>query len=240
MIAYRNNATDPFFSLALEEVLLRNTTDDVFMLWRNSPAVVIGRHQVANVEVNLALADQLQIPVVRRITGGGAVYHDFGTINFSFITTLTMSWEALLQMIVSHFGIKVSPLSGNDVTIGGSKIIGTAQYVIGHRRLFHGSLLFDTDLNTLNNILTPAEEKLQRHGVSSVRARVANLNLMLSILKTTEEFMEILGNGMRRDTRSALHDIPQKYVIAAQELAEEKYRSAEWTNRLISTEESIP
>ena len=82
MFAYRNNVTDPFFNLALEEMLLRNTTDDVFMLWRNSPAVVIGRHQVANVEVNLALADQLQIPVVRRITGGGAGLQDLGTNNF--------------------------------------------------------------------------------------------------------------------------------------------------------------
>ncbi len=225
MLYYYNQSKDPFFNLALEELLLKSSVDNIFMLWRNQKAVIVGRNQNINQEVDIDFAKHNQIPIVRRITGGGAVYHDLGTINFSFITTKEYTVEKLLYLFLERLCIDSLTTERNDVLMNGKKIIGTAQYENGDRRLFHGSVLFDTDLVILGKVLTPCKEKLDRHSVSSVLSRVANLKELILTTLNTDEFMEKLVN-FNCDA------IPENYIEQALLLSKSKYETHEWRDKI--------
>ncbi len=176
-----NSSTDPFYNLALEEWLMKNCDEDVFILWRNSPTVVIGRYQNAYAEVNIPFAEKNGISVVRRMSGGGAVYHDFGNLNFTFIVKdegegidfarfLTPIKEALATI-----GIETEISGRNDLLMGGKKISGSAQCRKYGKVLHHGTLLIDVDSETLSSVLNVSSEKLVSKGINSVRSRVTNI-----------------------------------------------------------------
>ena len=141
-------STDPYYNLAVEEFLFSHTDEDVFMLWQNSPTVVIGKNQNAYAEVDLCFAEENGIKVARRITGGGAVYHDLGNVNYSYITSTenvsSLDFETPSRAIIAalaDMGITAELGGRNDILAGGKKISGNAQHTSNGRILHHGTLL---------------------------------------------------------------------------------------------------
>ena len=176
-----NSSTDPFYNLALEEWLMKNCNEDVFILWQNSPTVVIGRYQNAYAEVNIPYAEKNGISVVRRMSGGGAVYHDSGNLNFTFIVKDDGNgidfarFLAPIKEALASLGIETEISGRNDLLMGGKKISGSAQCRKYGKVLHHGTLLVDVDVDTLSSVLNVSAEKLTSKGISSVRSRVTNI-----------------------------------------------------------------
>ena len=179
---FESAGLDPAVNLAREDELFRAFDGDpVLYLWRNRLCVILGKNQVPEEEVDLDLAARLGIPVLRRSTGGGAVFQDEGNLNFTLILrdlpglspydwALRPVLDALLRL-----NVPVEYNGKNDLCVRGKKVSGCASRVRGDVLLLHGTLLVSVDLETLDAVLTPPVEKLERNGVASVRSRVANL-----------------------------------------------------------------
>lgn len=230
-----NENTDPTFNLALEELTTANAAGEIFMLWRNHPAVIVGRNQNTAAEINGELLRASGIEAVRRITGGGAVYHDLGNFNYSCISDRTgenfSSFERFARPVIAALatmGVEATFSGRNDITVAGRKISGGAKCFVGSKVLFHGTLLFDTDLTMLGQLLTPDPAKLRIKGISSVTARVANLREFLPNM-TRDEFHTRLIDALLRNFKLKAPDpIPPELIYQAQQLARDKYRLWEW------------
>ena len=192
----RLHTTDPYLNLAIEEYLFAHTEDDVFMLWQNRPTVVIGKNQNAYAEVNLPYAEAHGITVSRRITGGGAVYHDLGNVNYTFITSdsraAALDYAYFTRPIIGalgELGLQCVLSGRNDLLCEGRKFSGNAQYSSGGRILHHGTLLFDSDASVMQEVLKIDREKLAYHGVKSHKSRVVNLRTLLKQDIGTEDFI---------------------------------------------------
>ena len=192
----RLHTTDPYLNLAIEEYLFAHTEDDVFMLWQNRPTVVIGKNQNAYAEVNLPYAEAHGITVSRRITGGGAVYHDLGNVNYTFITSdsraSALDYAYFTRPIIDalgEMGLECVLSGRNDLLCEGRKFSGNAQYTSGGRILHHGTLLFDSDASVMQEVLKIDREKLEYHGVKSHKSRVVNLRNLLKQDIGTEDFI---------------------------------------------------
>ena len=235
---YWNGRTDPAFNLALEEIMTAQADAPFVMLWRNRPAVIIGRNQNAYVELDAAYTRENDIAVVRRMTGGGAVYHDLGNLNYSFFSfeadsdgrysDFAPSAEPVLTVLRS-LGADAAFSGRNDILVGGRKVSGSAKRVHDGRILFHGTLLFDVDCEAMSAVLTPPKAKIEAKGVSSVRARVANLKEFLPDLDR-ETFRLAMERGLLGLCgQNAPLPIPDNWVREAERLADERYRSWDWT-----------
>ena len=192
----RLKSTDPYLNLAIEEFLFRYSDEDIFMLWQNRPSVIIGKNQNAYTEVELEYTKKADIAVVRRITGGGAVYHDGGNVNYSFITsrekTESLDFAYFAAPVIEALGGLglTATLSGrNDILCGERKISGNAQYSDGKRVLHHGTLLFDADLGVLSSALKTDIDKLKMRAIKSHKSRVANIRELLGNDMTVDEFI---------------------------------------------------
>lgn len=235
---YWNGRTDPAFNLALEEIMTAQADAPFVMLWRNRPAVIIGRNQNAYAELDAAYTREHGIAVVRRMTGGGAVYHDLGNLNYSFFSfeadsdgryaDFAPSAEPVLAVLRS-LGADAAFSGRNDILVGGRKVSGSAKRVHDGRILFHGTLLFDVDREAMAAVLTPPKAKIEAKGVSSVRARVANLKEFLPDLDR-ETFRLAMERGLLGLCgKDAPLPLPDNWVREAERLADERYRSWEWT-----------
>lgn len=174
MNLYYATSLDAKENLAFEEQLLNEGKTAIF-LWQSTPCVIVGRHQVIENEVEISA-----IPVFRRITGGGAVYMDEGNINIAFIGQIQIPQAVdIICGILNSLGLNATFSGRNDILVENKKISGWASIERNGITLCHGTLMFDVDLTTLENVLTPAKEKLERHGIYSVRSRVANLKEFL-------------------------------------------------------------
>lgn len=230
---YWNPSTDAAWNLALEESLWRGGYE-ACMLWQNAPAVIVGRHQNTAAEVCEALARERGIAIVRRVTGGGAVYHDLGNINFT-LTLPAGKWSpeqclAPVLKTLHDLGASGCCFSGrNDLLCGGVKISGSARSMQKNRMLFHGTLLYDSDLQILSAILTPDPDKIHAKGVASVRARVGNLRTFLPGAPETGDFLNMFSAGLARNLQLAGPlPLPGELIRAAGELAETRYRNRDW------------
>ncbi len=184
MIYIENNSLNPYFNLALEEYILKilNLDDDVLMLWRDDNSIIVGKHQNTIEEINDEFVKENNIKIARRITGGGAVYHDLGNLNFSFIlkdkniSTFEMKKFAIpVVNALEKLNIFADISGRNDITIEGKKISGTAQAIHKNKILYHGTLLFDSDLSVVSNALNVKFDKIKSKGIKSVRSRVTNI-----------------------------------------------------------------
>lgn len=225
--------SEPELNLALEEILLTTNHDDVFMLWQNSPSVIIGRNQNAHCEVDREYIQDHDIKVIRRISGGGAVYHDWGNLNFSFITSARKPIQDCIRPLLEsliEFNLPALWSGRNDIVIYGKKISGTAQCLMNNRRLFHGSILINSNLDMFDCILTPPTEKLARHCVNSVRSRIGNILDFLNGFYTAPEFTLALKQKlMKYFDQPYCSEISTLEWDVAVKLAEHKYRRPEWT-----------
>ena len=176
-------STEPEFNLAFEEYVLENKREgDWLILWQNESSVIIGLNQNVSEEVDEAYVSSHGIRVVRRMTGGGAVYHDLGNLNYSFITeagnTAELSMQALARPVCSalrSLGLRAELSGRNDICIDGRKVSGTAQRLSGGRVLHHGTLLFDTDADALASAHRPRADKFESKAAKSVRSRTCNI-----------------------------------------------------------------
>lgn len=205
----RLRSTDPYYNLALEEYLLTQRDEDFFLLWQNRPVVVIGKNQNAYAEVNLAYAKEHGIDVCRRITGGGAVYHDLGNVNYSFITSAQkaemLDYAYFTRPIIdalAEMGLECSLSGRNDLVCGDQKFSGNAQYSTNGRILHHGTLLLQTDTNVLSSVLKVDKEKMQFKAVKSHKSRVVNLNTLLEKPLAVEEFIESIEAYVLRSLKA--------------------------------------
>jgi len=235
---YQNTSNDPYYNLALEEYVTQTATDEVFLLWRNAHTIVFGRNQNPADEMDIELAKEMGIHIVRRMSGGGAVYHDLGNINFSYISQKTENFGDYITFakpIIEYLrtlGVEAQHIGNNDIGIevtdrndaGGAhfrKISGNAQYISKGNILHHGTLLFDTDLSVLSKVLTPDPSKLEGKGIASVRSRVANISEYCNLSR--DEFWQGIC-GHFADCMP-VEDIDFDAVMR---LRNEKYATEEW------------
>lgn len=225
----------PFYNLAFEEyVLSHRTQGDYLLLWQNDNTIVIGQNQNAEAEINRSFVEAHQIRVVRRSTGGGAVYHDLGNLNYSFITDLgdaeQLTMARFTKPIVEALrglGLDAEASGRNDILVSGRKISGTAQRVKQGRILHHGTLLFDANPGMVAGALNVDPTKFQSKSAKSVRSRIGNIRDFLSTDMNLEAFWAYLkeslaGSGLVHDSLSAGE------LSAVAELERTKYNTWEW------------
>lgn len=237
MVYYWNERTDPAYNLALEEVMTAQADAPFAMLWRNRPAVIIGRNQNACREFDSAYAGEHGISVVRRMTGGGAVYHDLGNLNYSIFAFETdankryVDFAPFAEPVLTALralGVAAEFSGRNDILVDGRKVSGSAKCVHNGRILFHGTLLFDVDFDVMAAVLTPPQAKIEAKGVASVRARVAGLKEFLPGL-TRETFRTAMERELLRQFKlNEPLPIPYNWMREAERTADERYRSWEW------------
>lgn len=243
MIFVPNSEHDPRLNLAIETYLLKEKyfDDTVLLFYINEPSVIIGRNQNTIEEINQSYIDEHDIKVVRRLSGGGAVYHDLGNLNFSFIMPENdhfMDFKTLTQPIIDalgQLGVKNAEMSGrNDLLIDGKKFSGNAMYKTNGRMFCHGTLMFNSDLDVVNDALKVRKDKIESKGIKSVRSRVTNIKPHLPEKMqnmTTEDFEKALLHQLFHT--DDLGNIPL-YVLTDEdwkrinEIADEYYRNWDW------------
>ena len=197
MLCINSPSTNPYFNLASEEYLLKCLQEDVFLLYRNAPSIVVGKHQNTLAEINLPFVQEQDILVARRISGGGTVFHDLGNLNFAFFTTgkesdLVNYKRATLPVIeaLAEMGLDVKLGERNELLLKKLKISGTASHVWKKRVLHHGTLLFSSEMKNLKAALKTVKERFTDRAVRSVPARVTNIRDHLKEEMDVEEFRE--------------------------------------------------
>lgn len=227
----QTDSTDPAYNLAFEEFVHKNRLQGNYLiLWQNHNAVIVGRNQNTLAEINREFVEANGIRVVRRNTGGGAVYHDMGNLNYSFITDAAdQDSSAFTQPVVQalqKLGLDAAATGRNDILVSGKKVSGTAQYRTGGRILHHGTLLFDSNPDMIAGSLNPDPTKFQSKGIRSVRSRVGNIRSSLPRDMTLEEFWDYLKCALADDMiPDALSPAELSQV---EKLKAEKYDTWQW------------
>lgn len=236
MYLLNHPSTDCFFNLACEEYFVRHSQEDIILLWQNKNTIVVGKNQNTLEEINYPYVMKHNINVVRRMTGGGAVYHDLGNVNFSIIRTTEKEhfndyayFTQPVCLFLQTLGLNVKLSGRNDLTLCGMKFSGNAQACFGSRLLHHGTILFDSDLTGLSNALNPSPLKIESKGIKSVRSRVTNLRPSLSLDMTVHAFKKSLSSYLLHSIPDLQeHSLTPEEMTAIQLLAESKYRTWEW------------
>lgn len=227
--------TDPYFNIAAEEYVLRNFTEDVFMIWISRESLVMGKHQNPFEEIDGSVFLEDQLPVIRRITGGGTVYHDPGNINFTFVYNgeagKLVDYPRFLNPVIcalKNMGIEACQGPRNEIMSKGFKISGNAQHVYKNRVLHHGTLLYSSHLVNITTLLNPVNG-IQSKALKSVPGNVGNItdlfNITVPVVRfKTELFHQVMGQfpnaaiiSFDENDRNHIHDLVQK-----------KYKTWEW------------
>lgn len=231
--------TDPRINLAIEEYALKNLdiNDDGYLLFYiNEPSIIIGKNQNTIEEINTEYVEKNGIHVVRRLSGGGAVYHDLGNLNYSFITKdegdSFMNFRKFTEPVIKaleKLGIKAELQGRNDIVVEGRKISGNAQFATRGRMFTHGTLLFDSEIENVVSALKVRKDKIESKGIKSIRSRVANISEFLEEKMTTEQFKELL----LRYIFDGQDPIPEYKMTEddwkkINEISQKRYRNWDW------------
>jgi lipoate---protein ligase len=231
--------TDPHINLAIEEYVLKNMDidkDSFLLFYINEPSIIVGKNQNTIEEIDTAYVEANGIHVVRRLSGGGAVYHDLGNLNYSFLTkddgesfrNFKKVTEPVVQAL-AEMGVKAELLGRNDILVEGRKVSGNAQFSTNGRMFSHGTLMFDTEIERVVSALKVRKDKIESKGIKSIRSRVANISEFLNESMTIEQFrMEILKSifgGEEKIQYLALTDEDWTNIHA---LSAERYGNWDW------------
>lgn len=237
MILILRNNKNPYFNIAAEEYFLKNFKEDIIMFWRSSPSVIIGKHQNTMAEVNLIFVNDHNIPVIRRISGGGTVYHDQGNINYTIITSSEnreqlVDFKSFTKPVIAFLGSLglVAEFEGkNNLTINGKKFSGNSAHVFKNRILNHGTLLFNTNLENLEAALIPGHFSISDKAVQSIRANVTNLADHLPKSMSIEIFMdEIIKYFQYHFSINSTSQLSDNDIFEIKNLVETKYKLWDW------------
>ena len=225
-----NTSTDPYFNMAFDSYVLENTDFEGVYIWQNAPSVILGLNQSIYAEVNLPYLREHGILPVRRVSGGGAVYHDLGNVNYTFVGSGAWVEEgpSVIASALRSMGVPADVTGRNDILVDGRKCSGYAKrYASGapNRVMVHGTLMYDVDLEMLTQALAVPGSKLSAAGVESVRMRVANLREYLPYGSVQEFMTAVLEFCTRQGAPCAL---TQQQLQEVEEIAETKFRSWEW------------
>ena len=232
-----SKSTDPYFNLALEEYVFESLPkdDSYFMLWQNSNTIVIGKYQNAVEEVNQQIVDERGIKVARRLSGGGAVYHDMGNLNFTFIVDQKdvkgLNFRIFVVPIVETlrgFGVEAEFTGRNDITINGMKISGNSQYVRKQRVMHHGCIMLDSDLEKVADALKVREAKFRSKNSKSVRSRVTTINANAPRKISMDEFKSALKEHILGYESVEAYELTADDLREIERLRDEKYATWEW------------
>lgn len=234
-----SSSKDPAFNLAAEEYLLRQKKEDYAFFYINRPSVIIGKHQNALAEINLPYLEEQNIPVFRRMSGGGTVYHDEGNLNFCFIkngdNSDLVNFKKATEPIVSALqrrGLPARNGERNDLLLNYKKISGNACHVFKRRVMHHGTLLYQSDLNRLTGSLKSDPTRFEDKAVKSVRSEVVNINQVLQSKETTTEFLQnLVEDLLRNNTDWEKATFSKVDLDKIEELKKEKYDHSEWNYR---------
>jgi lipoate-protein ligase A len=237
MIFFDCTSTDPYFNLACEEYIFEalDQTKSYFMLWQNHNTVVVGKHQNTVEEINQGYVQTHDIHVVRRLSGGGAVYHDLGNLNFTFIVDKNVIGDfdfkvftAPVIKALARLGVTAEFNSRNDLTIDGKKFSGNSQYHKGNRLLHHGTLLFNSDLDMIQQVLTVKQDKIESKGIKSIRSRVTNISEHMQGAASINEFKALLVENMFSAGELEERKFTDVDITCIERLRDEKYASWDW------------
>ena len=251
MIYYiENKSTDPYYNLAFEQVVFdqMDLNNGYFMLWQNHNAIIVGKYQNTREEINAEFVKENNIDVVRRLSGGGAVYHDLGNLNYTFITDAEQSkgidFAAFcipIRDALCSFGVPVEISGRNDMTVEGKKFSGNAQYVKNGRTMHHGTILYDSDLSVLSRALIPehpAETQpdrgsprgisIESKSIKSVPSRVTNIRPYMKNDMPITDFWTVLRAHMCAAFGMQELSISDKEISAAEELKKNVYSQWSW------------
>ncbi len=237
---FDNPRTDPAWNLASEEHLLNAYDGTIAMLWRNNRSVIIGRNQDLHAEVDMDFARAHGIDVVRRLTGGGAVFHDLGNVNYTFIAPhdggRSANFAAFARPVIAalaQMGVTAELSGRNDLLVEGRKISGCAHTLHNGRALYHGTLLFSANLSAMSGVLRVNEQKYKSKGIASVASRVGNLSEWLDTPEhpmDVEQFMATLRGLLLAQGMFEPHIFSADDVDAVDKFRQSKYANLAWTD----------
>jgi len=236
MFCINLDTTDPFFNLAVEEYLLKSSAEEYLILFVNKPSVIIGKHQSGHRETNTKYVTENQIPVIRRISGGGTVFHDLGNLNFSFIsrseTGKQVDFRKYTRPVIDFLlskGVDARFEGKNDLKVDGLKISGNSEHVHGNRVLHHGTLLFNASLEMLRDSIRKDVSCYTSRAVVSNPSSVINLKEKTACFQDIAELRsELMNYFLSNFTGNILYSLGQKEILAAASLADSKYKTWEW------------
>lgn len=232
----KNPSTNPYYNMAFDEYCLESLPIDepVFFLWQNKPAVIVGYNQEVNTEVNLDYLKEKGIDLVRRVTGGGAVYHDLENLNYTIVGRSEdlehdyPEYAALMMKALQALGVPATLSGRNDILVDGKKVSGFAKRVCKNRLMVHGTLMYNVDVDVLTHVLNPSTTKLQSKGIASVRSRVTNLCNYLPELSDIQAFKNRLEEILSNNYSDAEYKLSETDLAHIQQLTDEKFATWEW------------
>jgi lipoate-protein ligase A len=234
-----NTSIDPHYNLAFEEYIFKylNEDEDFVLLWRNGPSIIVGKNQNTVEEINMEFVKENNINVVRRVTGGGAVYHDLGNLNFSFIAKADSNekidfktYNVPIIKALEKLGVKCELSGRNDLVIDGKKFSGIAQSITKGKVLNHGTLLFDSKLETLSKALNVKRDKIESKGIKSVESRVTNIKSYVKENADVLEFKNLLLINIFEyfNEPIEIYELSQEDKENIQKMVDERYGTWEW------------
>lgn len=237
MLYVKNDCLNPWYNLALEEYLLRrkDIDEDILCLWQNANSIIIGRHQNVVAQINMKAVDKYQTKIARRMTGGGAVYHDLGNLNYTYITSYkdgsVVNFKTFANPVINalkQYGVNAELSGRNDILVDGKKISGTAQAGIGNRLLFHGTIMYDVNVAVLSKVLHVDREKIRSKGIDSVTGRVTNLKSYLPQNIGIEELKKAILHAFLQNDRLTEFIIDEKAKKEILFYEQNQYRTEKW------------
>jgi lipoate-protein ligase A len=232
------NSHDPSLNLAAEEYVIRHIApeEEILLFYINGPSIIIGRNQNTIQEINTDYVEANNIKVVRRLSGGGAVYHDEGNLNFSFIAPHSKDnfhnfkkfTEPVIK-VLNNMGVLAELRGRNDIVVNDQKISGNAQYVAGERMVSHGTLLWQADLGRVGEALRVKAAKIESKGIKSIRSRVANITEFIEgEPMSVEAFREHIIESVFEGKEIKSYQLTASDWEAVEKLADERYRNWDW------------
>jgi lipoate-protein ligase A len=237
MLYIESHDTNPHHNLALEQLVFEKLggENDCFMLWQNNNSIIIGRHQNTLEEIDSDFVKENNITVARRLSGGGAVYHDMGNLNFTFITAADkqkgLDFSAFCEPIrkaLSYFGVPVELSGRNDMTVEGKKFSGNAQYLKDGKVMHHGTILYDSDLQVLSHALKPSSDKIESRGIKSVKSRVTNIRPYMKTDMPVSGFWAALKNYFFEAFDMREFTLAGEHIAEVEKLRESIYSQWSW------------